>query len=664
MLHLPRFLHALAATLVVVGASSTSAAPATASPAPARVIVTYKSLSIVSALQGKSPTERLAARLDALARRQGLELRGQRAVSEHGQVVIATGIDTAALLRRLSADSDVAYAEPDYLVKRAAVPNDPLYATGGVNGPVVGQWYLKTPAGAVRASIDATAAWDRTTGSANVVVAVLDTGVRFDHPDLGRATQGGKLLPGYDFITNTTYTNDGDGRDGDASDPGDWVTQAEVDSGVFGPNCEASPSSWHGTQVSGIVGALSNNGIGMTGVGWGVRVLPLRVLGRCLGFSSDIIAAMRWATGIAVPGLPSNPTPARVLNLSLGGVNLVACLPNSAYQSAIDDVIARGAAVVVSAGNSDGHAVTLPANCSGVITVAGLRHIGTKVGFSDVGPEVAISAPGGNCGSSSTTCQFTILSASNAGVQGPGASIFTDGFNYAVGTSFSAPMVAGTAALMLSVHPNATPAQLRALLQSSARTFPTTGADPGTPQCAAPSNDSNGNPIDQGECYCTTTTCGAGMLDARAAVEAARTQALAATGVQALIGVSPANPVVGQTITLNASGSQFGGSNTLASANWTLVDGGGIATGLSAASGAQTTIASTSGSGTLSVQLTVTDNLGQSSTQSLAIYVAEAPAVSPAPSGGGGGGGALGAGYLLALLAAVLAARQLASRRS
>lgn len=659
MLHLPRFLHALAATLVVVGASSTSAAPATASPAPARVIVTYKSLSIVSALQGKSPVERLALRLDALGRRQGLALQGRRAVGEHSQVVIAEGIDATALLRRLNADPDVAYAEIDRRVRRTAVPNDPLYTTGGVNGPAVGQWYLKTPAGAVRASIDATTAWDRTTGSANVVVAVLDTGVRFDHPDLGRATQGGKLLPGYDFVTNTTYANDGDARDADASDPGDWISQADFDSGSFGPNCEVAESSWHGTQVSGIVGAISNNGAGMAGVGWGVRILPLRVLGKCAGFSSDIMAAMRWAAGIAVPGLPTNPTPARVLNLSLGGAG--AC---GGYQTAINEVLARSASVVVSAGNSAGHAVGAPANCTGVITVAGLRHIGTKVGFSDVGTEVAISAPGGNCVNSSGTCLFPILSASNAGQQGPTGSIYTDGSNITVGTSFSAPLVAGTAALMLSVHPNATPTQLRSLLQSSARAFPTTGADPGTPQCAAPSTDGSGNPVDQLECYCTTTTCGAGMLDARAAVEAARTQALAATGVQALIGVSPANPVVGQTITLNASGSQFSGSNTLASANWTLVDGGGIANGLSAASGAQTTIASTSGSGTLSVQLTVTDNLGQSSTQSLAIYVAEAPAVSPAPSGGGGGGGALGAGYLLALLAAVLAARQLAARRS
>ncbi len=541
-------------------------------------------------------------------------------------------------------------------MKRAAVPNDPLYTTGGAAGPVVGQWYLKTPVGDMRSSIDATTAWDRTTGSSNVVLAVFDTGVRFDHPDLGRATQGGKLLAGYDFVTNTTYANDSDARDADASDPGDWISQADFDSGAFGPNCDVLGSSWHGTQVAGIIGALSNNAAGMAGVGWGVRLLPVRVLGKCAGFQSDIVAGMRWAVGITVPGLPANPTPARVLNLSLGGTG--SC--GSTYQSAVNDVQAQGAVVVVSAGNSAGHAVGAPANCTGVITVGGLRHIGSKVGFSDVGTEVTISAPGGNCVNTMGTCLYPILTATNTGTQGPAASAYTNGSNITVGTSFSAPLVSGVAALMLTVHPGATPAQLRSLLQTSARAFPTTGADPGTPQCAAPSTDGSGNPVDQLECYCTTSTCGAGMLDARAAVEAARSQALAATGVQALIAVSPANPLIGQPITLDASGSQFSGSNTLASASWTLVDGGGVATALSATSGAQTTVPTTVASGTLTVQVTVTDNLGQQSTRSLAIYVAPVPAAPPPSSGGGGGGGggALGWGYLVALLLAVVAARR------
>lgn len=645
--------------LLAVAVAVASLLPQLAAAATeARVIVTYRSGAAgATPAEGPQMLERLDARLAGLARRHGLALTGRRAVGEHAHVVLARGIDSATLAQRLGADPEVAFAEPDRRVRRAAVPNDPLYTTGGASGPVVGQWYLQRPAGQVRSSIDATTAWDRSTGSSNVVVAVFDTGVRFDHPDLGIATQGGKLLPGYDFVTNTNYANDGDARDADASDPGDWITQPDIDSGNFGTGCEVADSSWHGTQVAAIVGALSNNGSGMAGVSWGVRLLPLRVLGKCAGFQSDIVAGMRWAAGITVPGLPANPTPARVLNLSLGGTG--AC--GATYQNAVNDVLARGSVVVVSAGNTAGHAVGAPANCSGVITVAALRHIGTKVGFSDVGPEVAISAPGGNCVNTVGTCLYPMLTATNTGAQGPVASTYTNGSNITVGTSFSAPLVSGVAALMLSVHPGATPAQLRSLLQTSARAFPTTGADPGTPQCAAPSTDGSGNPVDQLECYCTTTTCGAGMLDARAAVEAARSQALAATGVQALIAVSPANPLVGQPITLDATGSQFSGSNSLAAASWTLVDGGGVATALSATSGAQTTVPTTVGSGTLTVQVTVTDNLGQQSTRALAIYVAPVPAAPPPPSGGGGGGGGGGAldwGYLAALLLAVVAARR------
>ncbi len=644
------FRRALGALVAAASLSSwVQAAPADAGSA--RVIVTYKAPSVVSTLRGRQMLERLDTRLDGLARRQGLALQSRRAVGEHAHVVLAQGIDAATLARRLSADPDVAYAEPDRLVKRAAVPNDPLYTAGGVNGPVGGQWYLKTPAGPVRSSIDATTAWDRTTGSSNVVVAVFDTGVRFDHPDLGRATQGGKLLAGYDFVTNTTYANDGDARDADASDPGDWISQADFDGGAFGPNCDVADSSWHGTQVAGIVGALSNNAAGMAGVSWGVRLLPLRVLGKCAGFQSDIVAGMRWAVGITVPGLPANPTPARVLNLSLGGTG--SC--GSTYQSAVNDVLAQGAVVVVSAGNSAGHAVAAPANCTGVITVAGLRHIGTKVGFSDVGTEVAISAPGGNCVNTSGSCLFPILSASNAGLQGPTSSIYTDGFNITVGTSFSAPLVSGVAALMLSVQPQLTPAQVLTLLQGSARPFPTTGADLGVPRCMPPQLDGAGNPIDQRECYCTTATCGAGMLDARVAVQSA------AAALIARIDVTPASPQATTAISLLASTSPLpGGSAAATGYSWAITDtGGGIVTSFVGATNASTASITASGEGTFSVAVTVTDSAGGQTTTSQRISVAAAaPGGGGNSGGGGGGGGALGWGYLVALLLAVVAARR------
>jgi serine protease len=233
-------------------------------------------------------------------------------------------------------------------------------AVGGTaGGPVAGQWYLRHPTGEVQSAIDVETAWNYTTGNSGMVVAVIDTGVRFDHPDLLRVAAGGNLLPGYDMISDVDTANDGDGRDADASDPGDWVTLDDVRK-VGGPfeDCSdaAENSSWHGTQISGLIGALTNNGRGMAGVGPNIRVLPVRTLGKCGGFDSDIIAGMRWAAGLPVAGVPVNPTPARVLNLSLGGDG--AC--EAAYRDALAEITARGAAIVAAAGNSAGHAVSAP----------------------------------------------------------------------------------------------------------------------------------------------------------------------------------------------------------------------------------------------------------------------------------------------------------------
>jgi hypothetical protein len=242
---------------------------------------------------------------------------------------------------------------------------------------------------------------------------------------------------------------------------------------------------------------------------------------------------MRWAAGLSVPGTPPNPTRAQVINMSLGSEG--SC--STAYQDAVDEIVPTGTTIVVSAGNDAGHAVGSPANCRGVIAVAGLRHVGTKVGFSNLGPEVAIAAPGGNCVNTApgTPCLYPILSTSNAGAMGPTDSIYTDSFDITVGTSFSAPLVSGTVALMLSVQPALTPAEIKALLQATARPFPTTGADVSSGPvfaCTAPQYDATNQPVDQLECYCTTQACGAGMLDAGAAVTAVKT-GLAIPPVQA-----------------------------------------------------------------------------------------------------------------------------------
>ena len=211
------------------------------------------------------------------------------------------------------------------------------------------------------------------------------------------------MLPGYDFVANVLAANDGDGRDANASDPGDWVTPAEASAGNFG-GCTAGDSSWHGTRVAGIVAARTNNLEGIAGTTWSPWILPVRALGKCGGLDSDILTAMLWAAGIPVSGAPDNPYPAKVMNLSLG--SLGPC--NPAYRDVVSQIVARGVLVVVSAGN-EGGPVDAPANCPGVAAVAGLRHVGTKVGYSSLGPEIAVSAPAGNCvNTAGGPCLFSI----------------------------------------------------------------------------------------------------------------------------------------------------------------------------------------------------------------------------------------------------------------
>ncbi len=524
---------ALVASCAFLLASSPQA-QTQAPTADARVIVKYKADSPLLADQALPPAAQRVERAKALGTRVGLALRTGSGVSRRAHVVFAHGLTSAQLAERLSRESDVEYAVPDQRRRISTAPNDPLYLIGppvsaGAGGPAVGQWYLRAPAGEVQSSINVEPAWDLAPASSDIVVGVIDTGVRFDHPDLQRAAAGGKLLPGYDMISDIATANDRDGRDTDASDPGDWLTLAEVQdrhSLFYGCDTVAEDSSWHGTQTSALIGALTDNAIGMAGVARNVRILPVRALGKCGGYDSDILAAMRWAAGLDVPGTPVNPTPARVLNLSLGGET--PC--TAAYVDAVAAINAVGTVVVASAGNSTGHAAGAPANCTGVIAVAGLRHAGSKVGFSDLGPAISIAAPAGNCVNTAagTPCLYPMLTAANSGLTNPvpdaaGGSIYTDSFNWSVGTSFSAPMVTGTIALMLSADPTLTPAAVRTLLQSSARPFPSSGLTntDGTPlaQCVAPQRIEDPQ-IDQLECYCTTTTCGAGMLDAGRALTA------------------------------------------------------------------------------------------------------------------------------------------------
>jgi serine protease len=367
------------------------------------------------------------------------------------------------IARKLALLPDVEYAEPDYMMRPMLTPDDPSYTA---------QWHYFGPQG-----INAPAAWDITTGSATVRVAVIDTGIT-DHPDLA-----GRWVGGYDFIADVPTANDGNGRDSDPHDPGDWVT-----ANMCGIGQPAESSSWHGTHVAGTIGAASNNGLGVAGINWVSPIVPIRVLGRCGGFTSDIVDGMRWSAGLTVAGVPANTNPAKILNLSLGGSG--AC--GSSYQNAINAINAVGAIVVIAAGNSNANAANFqPGNCNGVVTVAATDRDGNRAFYSNFGSIVEIGAPGGetNTNSPSPAPQNGILSTLNTGLTTPGSPSYV----YYQGTSMAAPHVAGVLSLMVSLDPALNFTQSLHLLQISARAFP------------AGSN-------------CSISTCGSGIVDAAAAL--------------------------------------------------------------------------------------------------------------------------------------------------
>jgi subtilisin family serine protease len=283
-----------------------------------------------------------------------------------------------------------------------------------------------------------------------VVVGVIDTGYR-PHKDLV-----GNILPGYDMISDTGVSQDGDGRDSDASDPGDWAP-----AGVCYSSHPGSNSSWHGTHVAGTIAAVTNNGIGVTGVAYKAKVVPIRVLGRCGGYTSDIADAIIWGAGGSVSGVPDNENPAKVLNLSLGGSGRC----GYTQQNAIDTARTLGATVVVAAGNSNTNASnTTPANCSGVVTVAAVDRSGGKAWYSNYGSVVDVASPGGD----TRVTANGILSTLNSGSTSPGS----DSYAFYQGTSMATPHVAGAAALLYSVDPSITPNEVEATLKNTSRSFP------------------------------------------------------------------------------------------------------------------------------------------------------------------------------------------------
>jgi serine protease len=574
---------------------------------------------------------------------------GVRSAIETVQLSIgATPEDIQRELRELRSRTDIAFAVEDQRRYAHAVPSDALFSS---------QWYLQdTQPGAIAANL----AWDVTTGGSGTVVAVLDTGVRFDHPDLQRAWQTGKLLPGYDFVSGEDTTsfltaNDGNGRDADPSDPGDWIDSADKQNALF-RDCPIQTSSWHGTRVSGLIGAASNNGIGIAGVSWGTWILPVRVLGKCGGYDSDIFPAMRWAAGLHVDGVPDNPYPAKILNLSFGSDG--ACTPG--YQSVIQELAAIGVLVVVSAGNASGP-VEAPANCPLAMAVAGIRHAGTKVGYSSLGPEVAIAAPAGNCFNLSGPCLYSLTTTYDIGTTGPAGSDYTNQQKTNLGTSFSAPLVAGVAALMHSVNGKLSATQLNSRLRESTRPFP---SNPALNDCPVPANDPNP------ECNCTTATCGAGMLYAPGAVTAAQ-RPIANI-------VAPGNFAAGSVITLDASNSAAACNRSIASFSWTVINAIGTSPPVVTNSSQANLQLNAPLSGSYTLSVLVTDNEGSTDSGDIVVHssfvenrttaIAVAPAcpttinvveptnpqilpvAAPPPDSGGGGGGRMTWYWIAALL--------------
>lgn len=346
------------------------------------------------------------------------------------------GAEAEAFLAALRATPGVAYAEPDIVMYPAAdAPNDPGYPL---------QWNLWDDTAGIRA----TGAWDVNRGE-GTVVAVVDTGIT-SHSELDS-----QVLPGYDMIADAAFARDGDGRDANPQDEGDWAT-AEL----CGFGGEGGASSWHGTHVAGTIAAVANNNDGIAGVAPEAKLLPVRALGACGGYESDVADAITWAAGGQVAGLPVNPNPARVINLSVGGAG--SC--SATLQNAIRFAHNAGAALVVAAGNANRPATeTSPANCKKVITVAAAGPNGARASYSNYGDAIDVTAPGGDI---INHYAEGILSTSNFGSTTPGH----EAYAFMQGTSMAAPHVAGVAALLMSeAGSNYTPEMVEKRLETTAR---------------------------------------------------------------------------------------------------------------------------------------------------------------------------------------------------
>lgn len=364
---------------------------------------------------------------------------------------------------------------PDYKIEGFLVANDPFTNL---------QWHYYEPIGGINLS----EAWDiALDGSFNntlpdVNVAVIDSGI-LSHEDLND-----RVIAGADFISLIDIARDGDGRDLDPSDPGDFMPAGFCAENV--PPVDI-PSSWHGTVISGLIGASINNQIGVAGVAPNAKIIPIRVLGPCGGSLLDAFEGMLWAAGGTVAGFPVNPNPAAVVNLSFG-VEGATCTPE--IQAFVDGVADLGAVLVAATGNSaiDTQNV-VPASCDKVIAVGAASSTGNAANYSNLGAAVDLLAPGASP-QNPLDPDLGILSTSNNGQQGPGVDDYIRGY---AGTSMAAPHVSGVIAMMLGLDPKLSAVDIEKILKDTAQPFP-------------------------GACV----GCGAGRLDAEAAVNEAKGGAL------------------------------------------------------------------------------------------------------------------------------------------
>lgn len=498
----PAMLKMCAAVSLAVAATAAGAAEQKFILETDRIIVKYKDAVPASKAVGQAKA-RVAialsadrkARLDRAGQEFGMLVSESHAISTGARVFKLNGRKHLDEVKKLAAemmarDPNIEYAEPDRIMTHMATANDPYYAQ---------QWHYTDSVGGLRLPT----AWDKSTGT-GVVVAVIDTGYR-PHADLS-----GQILQGYDFISSATIGNDGNGRDTDASDPGDRVVAGECYAGS-----PASNSSWHGTHVAGTVAARTNNSLGVAGVAYNAKIVPARVLGKCGGYTSDIADAITWTSGGTVSGVPTNANKAKVLNLSLGGSG--AC--DATTQNAINGARSRGAVVVVAAGNDNMNVSNAsPANCSGVVAVAATGKTGGRASYSNYGTLVDVAAPGGD-GS------YSVISTLNSGTNTPGSDNYAD----YQGTSMATPHVAGVAALMFAAKSTLTPDQIESMLKSSARAFPAT--------CSG---------------------CGTGIVDATAAVNAAIGGTTIPTGPT--ISESESNNTLGTADLVSTTGTTVNGN--------------------------------------------------------------------------------------------------------